>query len=183
MNHFEWIFVYSMYRGCFLLCFVLHRRHLVTKLCLTLCDSMDCNSQAPASMNSPGKNTGVGCHFPLHCLFCILTSNCSGIICWKDYPFPIELPLHLFKGKLTIFVWVHWWTLREHFNVQCIIEHILSLCPCLKINAFLLCKCHPMQELELLLDWAKEKKFGQIQIRIHSAPDCSMIFGFWTFWS
>ena len=36
---------------------------LVTQLCLTLCDPMDCNlpgSSVP--QDSPGKNTGVGCH-------------------------------------------------------------------------------------------------------------------------
>ena len=29
---------------------------------LTLCDPKDCTGQAPLSMDSPGKNTGVGCH-------------------------------------------------------------------------------------------------------------------------
>jgi len=29
----------------------------------TLCDPMDCSSPGSSSWNSPGKNTGVGCHF------------------------------------------------------------------------------------------------------------------------
>ena len=61
---------------------------LVTHLCLTLCDPMDCSlllshfsrvrlcathrRQAPGTRlphpwDSPGKNTGVGCHFLLQC--------------------------------------------------------------------------------------------------------------------
>ena len=43
---------------------------LVTQLCLTLCDPMDCIAhQTPQSMNSPGKNTGVGGHFLLQGIF------------------------------------------------------------------------------------------------------------------
>ena len=30
--------------------------------CPTLCDAMDCHCQAPLSMGSPGKNSGVRCH-------------------------------------------------------------------------------------------------------------------------
>ena len=43
---------YSFYNG------------LVTKSCLTLVTPMDC--QAPLILDSPGKNTGVGCYFLLH---------------------------------------------------------------------------------------------------------------------
>ena len=37
-------------------------------LCLTLCDPRDGNPQAPHPWDSPGKNTGVGCHFLLQCM-------------------------------------------------------------------------------------------------------------------
>ena len=43
---------------------------LVAQLCLTLCDPMDCS--LPCSSvheDSPGKNTGVGCHFFLQGIF------------------------------------------------------------------------------------------------------------------
>ena len=43
---------------------------LVTQLCLTLCDIMDC--RIPGSSirgNFPGKNTGVGCHSVLQGIF------------------------------------------------------------------------------------------------------------------
>ena len=36
--------------------------------CLTLCDPRDGTHQAPPSLDSPGKNTGVGCHFLLQCM-------------------------------------------------------------------------------------------------------------------
>ena len=49
---------------------------LVTQLCLTLCNTMDCS--LPVSSihgNSPDKNTGVGCHPFLQCIFPTLGSN------------------------------------------------------------------------------------------------------------
>ena len=67
--------------------------HLVAQLHLTLCDPMDC-SQPGFSVhgNSPGKNTGVGCHallqgiFPLegskpgllHCRWILYQLSCLG---------------------------------------------------------------------------------------------------------
>ena len=40
---------------------------LVAQLCLTLCDPMDCNPPGSSIHgDSPGKNTGVGCHAFLH---------------------------------------------------------------------------------------------------------------------
>ena len=46
------------------------------QLCLILCDPMDCSP--PGSWvhgDSPGKNTGVGCHFLLHGIFPAQGSN------------------------------------------------------------------------------------------------------------
>ena len=37
--------------------------------CLTLCDPIDGNpNRLPSPWDSPDKNTGVGCHFLLHCM-------------------------------------------------------------------------------------------------------------------
>ena len=36
--------------------------------CQTLCDPTDGSHQAPHPWDSPGKNTGVGCHFLLQCM-------------------------------------------------------------------------------------------------------------------
>ena len=48
----------------------------VTQSCLTLCNSMDC-SPADSSVHgdSPGKNTGVGCHALLQGIFPTQRSN------------------------------------------------------------------------------------------------------------
>ena len=40
---------------------------LVAQSCLTLCDSLDCGLLCP--WDSPGKNTGVGCHALLQGIF------------------------------------------------------------------------------------------------------------------
>ena len=36
--------------------------------CLTLCDPIDGSTRLPHPWDSPGKNTGVGCHFLLQCM-------------------------------------------------------------------------------------------------------------------
>ena len=36
--------------------------------CLTLCDPIDKPTRLPCPWDSPGKNTGVGCHFLLQCM-------------------------------------------------------------------------------------------------------------------
>ena len=47
--------------------------------CLTLCDPMNCSSPGPSSLlsrwDSPGKNTGVGCHALLQGIFLTQRSN------------------------------------------------------------------------------------------------------------
>ena len=48
---------------------------LVTHLCLTLCDPMDCSPLSSFSWNSPGKNTGVGCQALLQGIFPTQRSN------------------------------------------------------------------------------------------------------------
>ena len=46
--------------------------------CLTLCDPMDCSLPGFSvhGFDSPGKNTGVGCHFLLH-TYKLLSLTCS----------------------------------------------------------------------------------------------------------
>ena len=59
----EWITMQSMWK--------------VTRLCLTLCDPMDCRliARSLCPWNSAGKNTGVGCHFLLQGIFVTQGSN------------------------------------------------------------------------------------------------------------
>ena len=55
---------------------------LVTQSCPTLCDAMDC-SPPGSSVHEifPGKDTGVGCHFPLQGIFPAQGSNLGLLHC------------------------------------------------------------------------------------------------------
>ena len=53
---------------------------LVTQLCLTLCDPIDL-SRLLCAWNSPGKNTGVGCHSLLQGIFPTQGSNLGFLHC------------------------------------------------------------------------------------------------------
>ena len=54
---------------------------LVTKSCPTLVTPWTIARQAPLSMDSPGKNTGVGCHFLLQGIFLTQESNLGLLHC------------------------------------------------------------------------------------------------------
>ena len=58
---------------------------LITKQCLTLCDTMGCNPPG-SSVHSPVKNTGVGCHFFIQGIFLTQGSNlCLLCLChWRQ---------------------------------------------------------------------------------------------------
>ena len=45
------------------------------------CDSMDYSLPGSCTLDSPGKNTGVGCHFLLQGIFPIQESNLSLLHC------------------------------------------------------------------------------------------------------
>ena len=51
----------------------------VTQSCLILCNPTDCS--LPCPWDSPGKNTGVGCHFLLHGVFHTQGSNSHLLYC------------------------------------------------------------------------------------------------------
>ena len=54
---------------------------LVGQWCLTLCNPMDLAHQIPVHGNSPGKNTGVGCHALLQRIFLTQELNQSLMYC------------------------------------------------------------------------------------------------------
>ena len=60
---------------------------LVAQSCLTLCDPMDCSQPgSSAHGDSPGKNTGVGCHALLQGIFPTQGSNPCLLYCrWILY--------------------------------------------------------------------------------------------------
>ena len=63
---------------------------LVAKSCLTLVTPWTVACQVPLPLDSPGKNTGVGCHFLLQGIFPTQESNpgllhCRQILYWLSY--------------------------------------------------------------------------------------------------
>ena len=60
---------------------------LVTQLCPTLWNPMDCRPPGSSVHGiSPGKNTGVGCHFLLQTIFSIQILNLRFLHCgWILY--------------------------------------------------------------------------------------------------
>ena len=61
---------------------------LVAQPCLTLCDPMDCSPPGSSVHgDSPGKNTGVGCHTLLQGIFSTQRLNIGLLHCrWIIYP-------------------------------------------------------------------------------------------------
>ena len=62
----------------------------VTQSCLTLCDPRDCSLAARllCPWDSPGKNTGGGCHFLLQGIFPTQESN-PHLLPWQEDFFPL----------------------------------------------------------------------------------------------
>ena len=88
---------------------------LVTQSCLTLCDPMDCSPPGSSVHgDSPGKNTGVGCHFLLWGIFPAQGSN-SGPALQADFLLsePPEKPwchqryraVIFFYGNVLVWFW------------------------------------------------------------------------------
>ena len=63
---------------------------LVTKLCLTLCDPMNCIPRGSSVHGIfPDKNTGVGCHLLLQEIFLTQGSNLR-LLHWQVDSFPLS---------------------------------------------------------------------------------------------
>ena len=109
---------------------------LVDQLCPALCDSMDCSpSGSPVHGNSPGKNTGVGCHallqriFPTqgsnpglpHCrwiLYCLVTGEAAHKLDNMFSPWcHAQSPRKLVWGKISSWPhcpWIKLWQDHHH---------------------------------------------------------------------
>ena len=66
---------------------IVHFCCLVPQLCLTLCDHRD-HDLPDSSVHSPGKNTGVGCHFILQGIFLIQGLNLC-LLHWQADSLPL----------------------------------------------------------------------------------------------
>ena len=109
---------------------------LVTQLCLTLCEPMDCS--LPGSSvhgNSPGKNTEVGCHALLQGIFQTQGSNLDIPHCRQIlYHWATRKTLELFTNLLAF-------SLLQTYNYNCLIFWFHFCCSVPKsCSAF----CNPM---------------------------------------
>ena len=83
---------------------------LVAQLCLTLCETMDCSpARLLSPWDSPGKNTGVGCHFLPWGNFLTQGSNScllhyrQMLYCLSQQGSPLVLKLHsIWWGSVAI---------------------------------------------------------------------------------
>ena len=74
---------------------------LVTELCLTFCDPMDCSPPGSSVHgDSPGKNTGVGCHDLLQGIFPTQGSN-PGLLYYRQILYHLS-----HQGSPRILEWV-----------------------------------------------------------------------------
>ena len=81
--------IFSVISSCFL-----HRRSLllcvVAQSCLTLCDTMDCSLPGTSVHgDSPGKNSGVGCHALLQGIFLTQRWNLH-LLHWQADSLPLS---------------------------------------------------------------------------------------------
>ena len=69
-----------------------HYHWAIWKSCLTLCDPRDCSLPGfLCPWNSPGKNTGLGCHSLLQGIFPTQGLN-LGLLQWQADSWPSDLP-------------------------------------------------------------------------------------------
>ena len=73
--------------------------------CPTLCDPIDSSPPGSHPWDSPGKNTGVGCHFLLQCMKVKSESEvaqlCTTLCDPMDYSLPGSSVHVIFPGKST----------------------------------------------------------------------------------
>ena len=84
---------------------------LVTKLCLTICDPVDC-SLAVSSVHFLGKNTGVGCHFLLQGIFSTQGSN-PCLLQWQADSSPLS---HQGSPGMKYFELIFVYDMRKEFS-------------------------------------------------------------------
>ena len=132
--------------------------------CPTLCDSMDCSLPGSSVCDFPGKNTGVGCHFPLQLLLWWVPKDN-----FKNFTIPSTfIKLAFFcKEKLLIFsihllmsismqVWIYGfllYSIDNHCNITVIITLMLKLSQIWSVRVISMWLLHPFDIVSIIL-WA-----------------------------
>ena len=80
---------------------------LVAKLCLTLCNPMDCSPPGPSAhgVDFPGKNTGVSCHFLLQGIFLTQGQNPCLLHCQMGSLPPSHTGSRIFMDTFFLHIW------------------------------------------------------------------------------
>ena len=65
----ELVIIIATFFECLSVVMMIKSCELVAQLYPAVCDPMDCSPPGSSVWNSPGKNTGVGCHFLLQRIF------------------------------------------------------------------------------------------------------------------
>ena len=107
--------------------------------CLTLCDPKDCSPPDSSVLgDSPGKNTGLGCHALLHRIFPTQGSNpalphCRWGLYWLSHQ---ESPRILGVGNFSLLQRVSW--PRNQTSVFCIVGRFFTsftlILPCISLH-------------------------------------------------
>ena len=79
------MYIYILFYVCLYMCVCVCCCCLVAKSCTTFMTPQIIDCQAPLSMDFPGQNTGVGCHFLLQVIFSTQASNTPLPVLQVDY--------------------------------------------------------------------------------------------------
>ena len=154
--------------------------------CLTLCDPIDGSPPgSPRPWDSPGKNTGVGCHFLLQCMKVKSESEVAQVVSDPQWPHGLQ-PTRLlhpwdFPGRSTgvgCHCLLRTWTLGQHNSSSSFYCSLLF-----ELEEF---ASSPKASISLFIKW-KSWKIGLKYAKNHYNQE-STIFGqktvphrFWSF--
>ena len=105
--------------------------------CLILCDPMNCSP--PGSCYSPGKNTGVGCHFLLQGIFLRVETASPVAPALQVDSLPLSyqgssinilnIYYSIFIYNIQIYIYIYIWRLLKPSKKQKVLTEVMSFLP------------------------------------------------------
>ena len=139
--------------------------------CPTLCNPIDSSPWLPHPWDSPGKNTGAGCHFLLQCVKVKSESEIAQSCPILSNPMDCSLPGSSVHGILQarILEWVAIsFSMIRHTPTQTpyviLPLKLLKIFTLLFLNSFLYCK------LQKLLEKSSNHPYSCLQVFLHLIP-------------
>ena len=139
--------------------------------CPTLCNPIDSSPWLPRPWDSPGKNTGAGCHFLLQCVKVKSESEIAQSCPILSNPMDCSLPGSSVHGILQarILEWVAIsFSMIRHTPTQTpyviLPLKLLKIFTLLFLNSFLYCK------LQKLLEKSSNHPYSCLQVFLHLIP-------------